>query len=56
MFLIAALLSVYISTCFFSGTVKIAAHIAISSAIVDVGQPSKPNAISSSGQSCFSLI
>src|ERR1043165_7793548 len=55
-FLIAALLFVYISTCFSFGIVKIAAHIATSSAIVDDGQPSKLNANSSSGHSCVSFI
>ena len=56
MFLIAALLFAYISICFSLGIVKIAAHIAINSAVVDVGHPSAPNAISSSDQSCALLI
>src|ERR1043165_150280 len=55
-FLIAALLSVYTSIRFSLGTVKIAAHIATSSAIVDVCHPSKPSANSSSGHSCVSSV
>src|ERR1043165_3262858 len=55
-FLIAALLSVYISTCFSFGIVNIAAHIATNSAIVDDGQLSRLNANSSSGHSCVSFV
>src|SRR6185436_16862787 len=56
MFLIAALLSVYISICFSLGIVRIAAQIAISSAVVDVGHPSAPNTTFSSAQSCALFI
>src|SRR6185436_19331533 len=56
MFLIAALLSVYTSIHFFFGTIKIAAHIATNSTIVDVCHHSKPSANFSFGHSCVLSI